>query len=79
MPGCGHGRICGAETAAVQLNEVEIAAFANFAKAHANCPKNGGWPQRFSVKATATGIGSSIEVTCAGCSTTESISDISSW
>lgn len=79
MPGCGHGRIYGAETASVQLNEVEVEALANFAKAHATCPKNGGWPQRFSVKSTATGIGPSIEVTCASCSKTENISDIGSW
>lgn len=79
MPGSGHGRVYGAETASVQLNEVEIEALAQFAKAHADCPKEGGWPHRFSVKSTATGIGPAIEVKCTGCSKTENISDVCSW
>ncbi len=75
----GQGRIYGAETASVTLNAVEINALADFAKAHEQCTKTGGYPQRFSLTSTANGIAASLEVVCLGCQARESISDVDSW
>ena len=77
MPSAGHGRVYGAEVRQITLNTVEIASLQRFAEAHAKCSK--GWPSRFDIKTTATGIGEAVEVKCRECGATEGISDYDSW
>lgn len=65
-----------AATSSVELNHEEVRCLAEFAQQHGG---GGCSPNRFTVEATATGIGLSIEVTCHTCRKSANISDLASW
>lgn len=79
MPSAGHGRIYGARVDSIILNATEVESLAKFNEEHAACRGDGGWPKRYNITATATGIGPSIEVTCPVCKQSKNISDMESW
>lgn len=79
MPSAGHGRIYGAVTTTIDLNEVEIASLSKFVEEHQKCKSAGGWPRRFNISSTPNGIACTIKVTCQVCETSENISDMDCW
>jgi hypothetical protein len=62
----------------ITVNSVEVNSLQVFVSAHAQCSKDG-WPPRFELSSTPTGIGSSIRVKCCSCGAVDNISDLDSW
>lgn len=79
MPARRSEKFYGGDTSSVIVNATEMGRLAAFAGDHAGCEVVEGYPARFSVESTNTGIGPVIVVKCLVCHAERNVSDLDSW